>query len=266
MFSSKRDFGSALIFAGSTGMAGAAVLCARGCLKSGAGLATVHGSRSALSVVQTALPEAMFEPDRNEHYVSDMTVHHHHQAVAVGPGLGVHDKTIDALEDLLKNYKNPLVVDADALNCLSLRPHLLSLLPSGSVITPHAMEFDRLFGECANSEQRLHKAIDMAKYYNIIIVLKGHFTATVRPTGRVYINSTGNPGMATPGAGDVLAGVITAFIAQGFRPEQAATIAAYVHGLAGDLAAEEVGEYGVMASDIADRCSIAIRNIMENKK
>ena len=265
-FSAKRDYGSALIFAGSTGMAGAAVLAARACLKSGAGLATVHSGRITMPIVQTAIPEAMFEPDRNEHFITDMSVHHNHQAVAVGPGLGVHDKTIDALEDLLKNYKSPLVLDADALNCMSLRPHLLSLLPSGSVITPHAGEFDRLFGECVNSEQRLRKAIDMAKYYNIIIVLKGHFTATIRPTGRVYINSNGNPGMATAGSGDVLTGVITAFIAQGFRPEQAATIAVFVHGAAGDLATAKTGEFGVLASEIADNCSLAISDIIENRK
>ena len=264
-FSAKRDYGSALFFAGSIGMSGAAVMAARGCLKSGAGLATVHSARISLPIVQTSLPEAMFEPDRNENFITDMSVHHNHQAVAVGPGLGVNDKTIDALEDLLKNYKNPIVLDADALNCMALRPHLLSLLPSGSVITPHAGEFDRLFGECGSNEQRLKKAIDMAKYYNIIIVLKGHYTATVRPTGRVYINSTGNPGMATAGAGDVLTGVITAFIAQGYRPEQAATIAVYVHGLAGDIACSETGEYGVLASEIADNCSLAIRKIIENR-
>lgn len=265
-FSAKRDFGSSLIFAGSIGMSGAAVLAAKGCLRSGAGLATIHSASVSLPIVQTAVPEAMFEPDINSQYITDMTVHHHHQAVAIGPGIGVANDTIDALESLLKTYKNPIILDADALNCMSIRPHLLSLLPSHSIITPHIWEFDRLFGESANNEQRLKKAIDMAKYYNIIIVLKGHYTATVRPTGRVYFNSTGNPGLATAGSGDVLTGVISAFMSQGLRPEQAASVGVFVHGLAGDLAIEKWGEFGLLSSEIADYCALAIKNISESYK
>lgn len=264
-FSGKRDFGSSLLFAGSVGMSGAAVLCAKGCLRSGSGLATVHSARVSLSILQTSVPEALFEPDRNDYIISDMTVHHRHQAVAVGPGIGVDDKTIDALEKLLINYKNPLIIDADALNCIAKRPHLLSLLPAHTIITPHIGEFDRLFGEHSSTELRLRKAIDMAKYYNIIIVLKGHYTAVVRPTGRVFFNSTGNPGMATAGSGDVLTGVITSFVAQGFRPEQAATLGVFVHGMAGDLAAEHWGEYGLLASDIADYCAFALKKITTKK-
>lgn len=260
-FSGKRDYGSALFFAGSIGMTGAAVLTAKGCLRSGAGLATIHGPKISLQTLQTAVPEALFEPDRNEFFITDMDVHHNHQAVGVGPGLGMDVKTMDALEALFKKYKDPIVVDADALNCISRRPHLLSLLPSHSIITPHTGEFDRLFGTHSSDEERLKKAIDMAKYYNIIIVLKGHYTATIRPTGRVYFNSTGNPGMATAGAGDVLTGVITSFIAQGFRPEQAATLGVFIHGMAGDLALEKWGEHGVMASDIAENCALALKKI-----
>ena len=264
-FTTKRDCGSALLFAGSMGMSGAAVLAAKGCLRTGAGLATIHSAKVSLPIVQTCVPEALFEPDRNDFFITDMSVHHNHQAVGVGPGLGVNEKTVDALESLLKNYKNPIVVDADALNCISKRPHLLSLLPPHSIITPHIGEFDRLFGNHSGNEERLRKAIDMAKYYNIIIVLKGHYTATIRPTGRVYFNSTGNPGMATAGSGDVLTGVITSFIAQGYRPEQAATLGVFIHGMAGDLAEEKWGEYGILASEIADYCAIAIKKINTRK-
>ncbi|MCM1377501.1 MAG: NAD(P)H-hydrate dehydratase [Clostridium sp.] len=263
-FSGKRDYGSALLFAGSTGMYGAAVMCARATMKSGAGLATVHSASRGLNVLQTAVPEAMFEPDRNENYITDMKVYHDHQVVAAGPGIGTRDATVDALEALLKNVKSPLLLDADALNCISKRPSLLSLLPQNTVITPHAGEFDRLFGEQKNGEARLRKAMEMSKYYNIIIVLKGHYTATVRPTGRVYFNSTGNPGMATAGAGDVLTGIIAAFMAQGYRPEHAATVGVYIHGLAGDLAAEELGEYGMTAGDIADRVGQAIQKTIKS--
>ena len=262
-FSGKRDYGSAMLFAGSMGMMGAAVLCARSALKCGVGLATVHGPRTGINILQTAVPEAMFEPDRNDRFISDMSLHHVHQAVAAGPGIGTNEATINALESLLKTCKSPLVLDADALNCIAKRPALLSMLPPRSVITPHIGEFDRLFGEQTSSEQRLKKAIEMARFYNIVIVLKNHFTMIVRPTGKVYFNSTGNAGMATAGAGDVLTGVIAGFMAQGFQPEHAATIGVYVHGLAGDIASEEIGEYGVTASDISNRLGRAIKAIID---
>lgn len=261
-FTGKRDYGSVLFFAGSIGMMGAAVMASRATLRSGAGLVTVHSSWGGMKVLQTAAPEVMFEPDRNEHFITDMTLHHQHQAVVAGPGIGTRDKTIDALESLLKNCQVPLLLDADALNCISKRPALLTMLPQNTVITPHIGEFDRLFGEQNSAEERLAKAIEVAEHYNIIIVLKGHFTAIVRPTGKVYFNSTGNPGMATAGAGDVLTGVIAAFMAQGYRPEQAATMGVYIHGLAGDLAAQEYGEIGVTAMDIADYVGRAIHLIV----
>lgn len=264
-FTGKRDYGSVLMLTGSTGMMGASVMSARGCLRSGAGLVTVHSARLGMPIVQTAVPEAMFEPDRNDHFISDMSIHHTHQAVAVGPGIGTNDRTIDALESLLKNCDAPLVLDADALNCIARKPQLLTLLPAHTIITPHIGEFDRLFGEHENSEARLKKAVDMAKFYNIIIVLKGHYTAIVRPTGKVYFNSTGNPGMATAGSGDVLTGVIAAFLSQGYRPEHAATIGVFIHGLAGDMAVKETGECGLLASDIANCCGRAIRSVINRE-
>lgn len=260
-FSAKRDYGSSLLFAGSKGMMGAAVLCAQAVLRSGGGLVTVHSAQSGLLVLQTALPEAIFEPDKNDNYISDMRVHRNHQAIAVGPGLGVNDMTIDALEGLLKNVKSPIVVDADALNCMSRRPSLISLLPPLSIITPHAGEFDRLFGEHQRSEERLLKGIEMAKHYNIIIVLKGHRTAVIYPTGKVYFNSTGNSGMATAGSGDVLTGVITACLSQGYKPQHAATLGVFLHGMAGDLAAQEYGEAGMVASDISAYIGHAIKKL-----
>ncbi len=265
-FTGKRDYGSALLFAGSTGMMGAAVMAARATLKSGAGLVTVHGARGGLGILQTAVPEAMFEPDRNEHFITEMKIHHNHQAVAAGPGIGTQEPTANALQQLLQNCTAPLLLDADALNCIAQRPAMLSLIPPKTIITPHIGEFDRLFGEQKTSEERLRTAIEMSRQYNIIIVLKGHHTAVVRPTGRVYFNMTGNPGMATAGAGDVLTGVITAFLAQGYNPEYAAAIGVYVHGLAGDLAAAETGEFGLTASDIAAYTGKAISQILSSRK
>lgn len=264
-FTAKRDYGSVLLMAGSMGMMGAAVLSARAALKSGAGLATVHSASCGMAVVQTAVPEAIFEPDRKEHFISDMTPHHNHQVIAAGPGIGTRDETVNALESLIKTTTTPLVLDADALNCIAKRPALLQMLPPATVITPHVGEFDRIFGESGCSEQRLMRAVEAAKKYNIIIVLKGHFTAIVRPTGRVYFNSTGNAGMATAGSGDVLTGVIAAFMAQGYRPEHAASVGVYVHGMAGDIAAEEKGEFGMTAGDIADNVGRAIMRILNGE-
>lgn len=263
-FSAKRDYGSVLLMAGSMGMMGAAVLSARATLRCGAGLTTVHSARSGYSILQTAVPEALYEPDRNEHIITEMQPHHKHQVIAIGPGIGTQVQTIDALENLLKTCETPLILDADALNCISKRPSLLTLLPSATVITPHVGEFDRLFGEHSSDEERLKKALEVARNYNIIIVLKGHYTMSVRPTGKVFINSTGNPGMATAGSGDVLTGTIAAFMAQGYRPELASTIGVYIHGLAGDLATEHFGEAGVTATGIADYLGRAIRKVLES--
>lgn len=264
-FSAKRDYGSVMLFAGSKGMMGAARLSAEAALRSGAGLVTVHSAGCGLVPLQAGFPEAMFEPDKNENFITDMRLHHNHQGVAAGPGIGTNESTIDALEGLLKNSKAPLVLDADALNCMAARPSLLSLVPPFSVITPHQGEFDRLFGEHSRSEERLKKGLEMSKRYNMIIVLKGHRTAVIRPTGRVYFNSTGNAGMATAGSGDVLTGMIISFMAQGYRPEHAATLGVYVHGMAGDLAAADLGEDGMIASDIVARIPRALKKIINNR-
>ncbi len=264
-FSAKRDYGSVLLMAGSMGMMGAAILSARAAIKSGAGLVTVHSASCGMPILQTAVPEAMFEPDRREHFITDMTPHHTHQAIAIGPGIGTREETINALESLVKTADAPLVLDADALNCIAKRPAILSMLPAATIITPHAGEFDRIFGESTSSEQRLTRAIEAAKRYNIIIVLKGHFTAVARPTGRVFFNSTGNAGMATAGSGDVLTGTIAAFLAQGYKPEHASLLGVFFHGMAGDMAAEEKGEFGMVASDIAERVGLAVRDVIDGK-
>ncbi len=265
-YTGKRDYGSVLIFAGSLGMFGAAILASQAALRTGAGLVTAHSAGFGMITLQTATPCAMFEPDQNEAFITDMRLHHKHQAVACGPGIGTADLTIDALEALLKNADAPLVLDADALNCIAKRPALLSMLPPKTVITPHEGEFDRLFGEHDTAEARLKTAVEKAKYYNIIIVLKGHHTMVVRPTGKVHINSTGNPGMATAGAGDVLTGVIAALTAQGYRPELAATMGVYFHGMAGDLAAAQLGQFGLTASDIVTNIGRAISAVLASKE
>jgi NAD(P)H-hydrate epimerase len=262
-FCSKNDFGSAMLVAGSYGMMGAAVMSARGALRAGAGKVTVYSPRCGYDVVQTAVPEAMFAAANSDITLSDIRMNYPYDAIGIGPGIGTSDATINALEKFLNGYNGsrPLVLDADALNCLAKRQTLLHKVPMLSILTPHAGEFDRLFGQQPNSEARLVKAIEMSRYHNVLIVLKGRYTTIVRPDGRLYFNSSGCPGMATPGSGDVLTGIITALLAQGYRPEVAALAGVYIHGVAGELAQEAEGTYGVTAGDIAANVGKAIKFI-----
>lgn len=261
-FASKADFGSAMLVAGSYGMMGAAVLSARGALRAGVGKLTVLSPRCGYETVQTSVPEAMFDASNADLNIGEIHASQPYNAIGIGPGIGRSEVTTNALERFLTVYDKPLVLDADALNCLARRQTLLNHVPIHSILTPHAGEFDRLFGQHANSEARLVKAIEMARFHNVIIVLKGRYTAIVRPDGNIYFNSTGTPAMATPGAGDVLTGVITGFLAQGYSPEVAALLGVYIHGLAGQLAADAEGTYGVTAGDIAANIGRAIKMII----
>jgi NAD(P)H-hydrate epimerase len=265
-FASKADFGDAILFAGSYGMAGAAVLAARGALRGGAGKVTVHGPRCGYFILQAAEPCAIYDTDSGDTAITEIELKRDFRAVAIGPGIGTADSTIDALASFLKlanANSRPLVLDADALNCIAIRPDMLNHVPVMSVLTPHAGEFDRLFGRQPSSYARLLKALEVAESRQVIIVLKGRFTAIVRPDGKVYFNPTGSPALATGGTGDVLTGVMAAFIAQGLRPELAAIAAPYVHGLAGEFAAQQHGTYGTTATDVADQIGRAIKSIIE---
>ncbi len=262
-FTSKADYGHALLIAGCYGMMGAAVMAARGALRSGVGKLTVHSPRCGFQVLQSQVPEALFSPDPNEIVISDMTPRFGWTAIGAGPGIGVNDATRGALETLIKSTKRPMVLDADALNIISRAPGLMDHIPPGSILTPHAGEFDRLFGAQTSSESRLLKALEVARTYRIIIVLKGHYTATVRPSGKVFFNSTGTPALATAGSGDVLTGIITSLVAQGYKHKVASVARLYIHGLAGEIAAETEGEYGVTGLDIAAATGRAINSIMK---
>ena len=261
-FASKADCGSALIVTGSYGMMGAAILSASGAARSGAVKITVHSPQCGYNVMQCAVPEAMFIADKHEIIPTDFTPKHNYNAIAIGPGIGTHEYTIQALETFLKNSQQPVILDADALNCIALRPSLLNYIPANSIITPHAGEFDRLFGEHKSDEARLSKALDRAKRYGIIIAIKGRHTAVVRHDGKIFFNTSGNASLATAGSGDVLTGLMAGFLAQGYAPEIASLIAIYVHGIAGELASEEHGIFGVKAGDIANNIGRAIKQIL----
>ena len=258
-FSNKYNHGTIFLVAGSYGMMGAAILAARGALRAGAGLVSVHAPQTGCTAIQTAVPEALFDADQGELVSTRIIPNHKYSIVALGPGMRTEDETVAAIDSFMKNYRQPCVFDADALNCIASKPMLIHNIPKGSILTPHATEFDRLFGEHSCEEERLRKAMDVSQLYGINIVLKGHHTMIIRPDEKVYINSTGNAGMATAGTGDVLTGVIAAMIAQGYPADKAAMIAVYAHGLAGDFAAETHGQYGLIASDVAANIGRALK-------
>lgn len=262
-FAHKGSFGRALLIAGSQGMAGASILSARGCLRSGAGLLTVHVPFCNNFMVQSSVPEAMTELDYSETRFSEPTDTDDYQAVGIGPGLGRDPQTVDAVLEQIRTCQTPMVVDADALNALGEHRSGLNDLPEGSILTPHPKELERLVGKCHNSYERLMKARELAQNTGAHIVLKGAYTAVVSPTGRCWFNTTGNPGMATGGSGDVLTGVLLALLAQGYDAGTAARLGVYVHGLAGDIAARKQGRTGMTAGDIATCLPLAWKLLEE---
>ena len=249
-FAHKGNFGHALLLAGSLGKMGAAVLAARACLRSGAGLVTCQVPDKGLAILQTAVPEAMAIPDQQPDFISEHPWLEPYKAIGIGPGIGMAPETMECLKQILTLYKHPLVIDADALNILAAHPSLQALIPAGSILTPHPKEFERLAGPATDDFDRIQKARDLAAKLRVVIVLKGHHTLVATPGGQCYFNSTGNPGMATAGSGDVLTGIITGLLAQGYSSIEAAMLGCYLHGLAGDLAAKELSQEAMIAGDI----------------
>ena len=250
-FSHKGDYGHALLMAGSYGKMGAAQLAARGCLKSGVGLVTVHIPHYGYQIIQTAVPEAMVSIDRSDILITEFPGLEMFNVVGVGPGIGKKPNTVKAIKKLLEVVgERALVMDADALNIISENRELLDLLPENTVLTPHPKEFDRLAGHSDSHFERFEKLVEFAKKYKVTVVLKGAYTVTALPDGRCMFNSTGNPGMATAGSGDALTGIILGLLAQDYTSEEAAVMGVYIHGLAGDIAVTKGSEPGLTASEI----------------
>jgi NAD(P)H-hydrate epimerase len=263
-FDHKGHFGHGLLVSGSSGKMGAAVLGAEAALRSGIGLITCHIPSCGSLIVQSSLPEAMVKVDKSEEYISDIGNTDSFNAVGVGPGLGTEPESQKAFCNLLSDCKKPLVIDADALNILSLNKKWLSHLPSETVITPHPKEFERLAGKTKNGFSRLKRQIEFSKNYNCIVVLKGAHTSITTPEGKVLFNNTGNPGMATAGSGDVLTGIILSLLAQGYTPEHSAVLGVYLHGIAGDIAAGESCFESIIASDILNSIGKAFNKVRES--
>jgi hydroxyethylthiazole kinase-like uncharacterized protein yjeF len=249
-FDHKGNFGHALIIAGSKGKIGAAVLGAKACLKTGAGLVSAYVPECGYSIMQSSIPEVMVLTDVNQEIISNSPELNAYNTIGIGPGLGMHPKTQKAFEEIITGFKFPVVVDADGINIISQNKELLEKLPEESILTPHIGEFDRLVGKSSDHYHRLSKARKLAKEFRINIVLKGAFTAVCLSDGNLFFNSTGNPGMATAGSGDVLTGVITSLLAQGYQPMKAALLGVFIHGMAGDKALKDNTYETLIASDI----------------
>jgi hydroxyethylthiazole kinase-like uncharacterized protein yjeF len=260
-FSHKGTFGHAYIAAGSLDMAGAAVLSARAALRSGTGLVTVHSAAANRMIVQSSVPEAIFQSDSTDNYITQIATLESYNAVVIGPGIGQNDETKAMLQQFLENHDKPCILDADALNIISQNKELLILVPQNSILTPHPKEFERLFGKCSSGYERIKKASEFSKKTELIIVLKGANTLIATPDGRLFFNSTGNSGMGTAGSGDVLAGMLGGLLAQGYLPENAAKIGVYLHGLAGDLSLRKQSGESLIAGDIIENIGEAFNSI-----
>lgn len=253
IYAHKGNFGHALLICGSKGMFGSAQLSARACLRAGAGLLTIKIPAGAVISMQTNLPEAMVIADEEENFISSLPDLNKFTSVGIGCGIGQEKQTQNVLKLLIQNVKSPLVLDADALNILSENKTWLSFLPKYSILTPHPKEFDRLCGAHTLAYQRLNSAKEFAIKYQVIIVLKGIYTACVMPDGNVFFNSTGNPGLAKAGSGDTLTGIITGLLARGYAPNHAAVLGVYLHGLAADLCLKKNHVESLLASDVIEK-------------
>lgn len=249
-FAHKGSMGHALLIAGSEGMAGAAILATRACLRSGVGKVTALTPHCNTAIMQISVPEAVLSIDCEDYY-SEAVATDEFSAVGIGPGLGRQEGSALALMSQLQQTQCPVVLDADALNMLGSHGTWISQLPDNMIMTPHPRELDRLAATtCHSDSERLKVARDMAESLRAYILLKGHYSALCLPDGNVVFNTTGNSGMATAGAGDVLTGIITALLARGYSRKNACLTGMYLHGLAGDIAASRVGKESLVASDI----------------
>lgn len=260
-FSHKGSFGHALLLAGSADKTGAAVLAAKACLRSGAGLVHVHIPQKAVVAMQSQLPEVMISRDHNDNIISELPELSTYDAIGMGPGIGQEIETANVLKLLIQEAIVPLVLDADALNILSENKTWIAFLPKNSIITPHPKEFERLAGKSLNGFDRLEMQRQFAVRHGLIVVLKGAYTSIAFPDGTAFLNPGGNPGMATAGSGDVLTGIILSLLAQHYSPYEAALTAVFLHGLAGDLALDAESVESLIASDIVANLGRAFKRL-----
>ena len=260
-FAHKGAMGHALLVSGQYGMAGATVLAARACLRGGAGKLTVHTPDMNNSILQCCVPEAILSHDLSDIRVSKAISTYDYDALAIGPGLGTHEDTAEAVHQFIRNHPGEMVLDADALNILGRHRDWISEIPQDTILTPHPKELENLVGACTDSYDRMAKARELSIKMQIYVIVKGHNSMICTPTGRVFINPTGNAGMATAGSGDVLTGLLAALLSRGYSANEACRLGVFLHGLAGDIACERFGEESLTASDIIDAIPEAIKRL-----
>jgi len=252
-YAHKGSNGLGVLIAGSRNMPGAAILSAKAALRSGLGKLILHAPDSVLDRVTLAVPEAILHPDINpDCFSTPPEVVAQCNALAMGPGLGTNPATANGIFQLLKILSYPVIVDADALNILSENKTWLKMLPKNSILTPHSGEFDRLAGISHHRLERIQKVQEFVQKYQVIVILKGHYTTIVMPTGKMFMNTSGNQGMATAGSGDVLTGILLGLLAKGYSPENAAPLGVFLHGFAGDIALKNQSHESLVASDIIE--------------
>jgi NAD(P)H-hydrate epimerase len=264
--SDKTTVGSLLSICGSYGMAGAAIMSSKAALRSGIGLLKIATAKSIYPIIAQAVPEAVFYPI-DDNFISDFDFIEKSKycgAVLAGCGLSVNNNTRELVNNIIKFSEIPIILDADALNIVSENPSVLTENDIVKILTPHDREFSRLIGkdisEVKNNREEL--AVEFAEKYNVILVLKGHKTLVVNPSGEIYYNKElGNAGMASGGSGDVLAGIIGSLIAQGFEPFKSAASSVYLHALSGDIAKEKFGEISMLPTDIIDCIPTAFKSL-----
>lgn len=265
LFSHKGTYGHALIIAGAYGKWGAAILSAKACMRSGAGLVTSHIGKAGADLILQAMPEIMISADESETKLTKLPELAPYNAIGIGPGIGKAEETVRALKFLIQESKVPLVLDADALNILSDNPTWLAFLPKGSILTPHPGEFARLAGHKLSHFDSIERQREISRKHGVYILLKGAHSSLSFPDGRVLINSSGNPGMASGGMGDALTGIITGLLASGYNPLEAAALAMFVHGKAGDLALKKQSVESLVASDLIKNIGNAFQSLTHVK-
>lgn len=249
-FVHKGNMGHALVVAGSFGMAGASIFCAKACMKAGAGKVTIHTPKMNNDILQIAVPEAILSHDLDDDIITGAIETNGFNAIALGPGIGKSETTALAMRDFMLQQNLPMVLDADVLNILGNHKEWIQDIPKYSILTPHPKELENLIGRCQDSYEQMTKARDLAIKQQLYIVIKGHYSIICLPNGIVLFNGSGNAGMATAGSGDVLSGILVGLLAQGYSNEAAVLLGVHLHGMAGDFAAADLEEECVTASDL----------------